>query len=96
MHFLTKLLLFKSRLLEIHEELEKSISATCGLLNTLLKAPSSDPLNKICTLIHSFTVDLACHIEGISDHDGLLQVIHPAQEKVSQVYLYDHSKFLIF
>jgi hypothetical protein len=32
-------------------------------------------------LIHSFTVDLARHIEGIPDHDGLLQTIRPAQEK---------------
>ena len=32
-------------------------------------------------MIHSFTVDLARHIEGVPDHDGLLQVIRPAQEK---------------
>ena len=69
------------RLPEIHEELEKSIINTRGLLSALPKAPSSDPLNEICTLIHSFTIDLARHVEGVPNHDGLLQTIRPLQEK---------------
>ena len=73
--------LYNNRLSEIHQELEKSIAATRGFLIGLPKAPSSDSLNKICTLIHSFTVDLARHIEGIPNHDGLLQTIRPAHEK---------------
>ena len=32
-------------------------------------------------MIHSFTVDLARHVEGIPNHDGLLQTIRPLQEK---------------
>lgn len=70
-----------TRLPEIYEELEKSIITTRGLLNALPKAPSSDPLNEICTLIHSFTIDLARHVEGVPNHDGLLQTIRPLQEK---------------
>jgi hypothetical protein len=73
--------LYNERLPEIHEELEKSIAVTRGLLSALPKAPSSDPLNEICTLIHSFTVDLSLHVEGVPNHDGLLQTIRPAQEK---------------
>ena len=61
--------------------MEKSIFITRGLLNALPKAPSSDPHNEICTLIHSFTIDLARHVEGVPDHDGVLQIIRPAQEK---------------
>ena len=70
-----------TRLPEIHEELEKSIINTRRLLSTLPKAPSSDPLNEICTLIHSFTIDLGRHVEGVPNHDGLLQTIRPLQEK---------------
>ena len=32
-------------------------------------------------MIHSFTVDLARHVEGVPNHDGLLQTIRPLQEK---------------
>ena len=70
-----------TRLPELYEELEKSIVITRGLLNALPKAPSSDPLNEICTLIHSFTIDLARHVEGVPDYFGLLQTIRPLQEK---------------
>jgi hypothetical protein len=76
-----RLTIYITRLPEIHEELEKSIINTRGLLNDLPKAPSSDPLNEICTLIHSFTIDLGRHVEGVPNHDGLLQTIRPLQEK---------------
>ena len=32
-------------------------------------------------LIRSFSIDLACHVEGVPNHDGLLQTIRPLQEK---------------
>jgi hypothetical protein len=32
-------------------------------------------------LIHSFTIDLARHVEGVPNHDGLLQTIRPLQDK---------------
>lgn len=72
------------RLPEIHTELDKTISETRGRLNKLPKAPSSDPVNDICTLIHTFTTDLARHVEGVPDQDGLLQAIRPAQNKFRQ------------
>jgi hypothetical protein len=36
-------------------------------------------------LIHSFTVDLARHVEGVPNNDGLLQTIRPLQEKFRKV-----------
>lgn len=47
----------------------------------LPKAPSSDPRNEIANLLHGFVRDLARHVEGFPDDDGLLQAIRPAQEK---------------
>jgi hypothetical protein len=72
------------RLPEIHSELEKTISETRERLNKLPKAPSADPVNDICTLIYTFTTDLARHVEGVADKDGLLQAIRPAHEKFRQ------------
>ena len=69
------------RLPEIQNELDKTISETRERLNKLPKAPSSDPVNDICTLIYTFTADLTRHIEGVADKDGLLQAIRPAHEK---------------
>ena len=72
------------RLPEIHNELDKTIFETRERLNKLPKAPSSDPVNDICTLIYTFTTDLARHVEGVADKDGLLQAISPAYEKFRQ------------
>ena len=72
------------RLPEIHSELEKTIAETRERLNKLPKAPSADPVNDICTLIYTFTTDLARHVEGVADKDGLLQAIRPAHEKFRQ------------
>lgn len=69
------------RLPEIHNELDKTIYETRERLKKLPKAPSSDPVNDICTLIYTFTTDLARHVEGVADKDGLLQAISPAHEK---------------
>ena len=69
------------RLPQIQDELEKTIIRTRSLLVDLPRAPSSDPRNEISTLLHNFTSDLARHIEGVPDEDGLLQSIRPAQER---------------
>ena len=69
------------RLPEIYKELEKTISETRERLNKLPKAPSSDPVKDISSLIYTFTTDLSRHVEGVPDQDGLLQTIRPAQEK---------------
>ncbi|KAF8805202.1 hypothetical protein BYT27DRAFT_7258310 [Phlegmacium glaucopus] len=72
--------LISKRLPEIQKELDKSISETREHLNKLPKPPSSDPVNEICSMIYNFTSDLARHVEGVPEKDGLLQVIRPAQE----------------
>ena len=64
--------------------MEKSVFKAREALNALPKAPSSDPLNEIATLLHVFISDVFQHVEGVSDEDGLLQVIRPAQEKFRQ------------
>jgi hypothetical protein len=66
---------------EIQEELERSILATRLTLQALPNEPSKDPQNEISNLIHGFVTDLARHVEGVPDKDGLLQTIRPAHEK---------------
>lgn len=73
--------LISKRLPQIQDELEKSIFKAREALNSLPKAPSNDPLNEIATLLHVFISDVFQHVEGVSDEDGLLQVIRPAQER---------------
>ncbi|KAF9555054.1 hypothetical protein CPC08DRAFT_643464 [Agrocybe pediades] len=83
--------LILKRLPEIQDELERSIIATQALLSQLPPAPSSDPRSEISTLLHVFTNDLMHHIQGVADSDdanssfgsgvGLIQAIHPAQER---------------
>ncbi|KAF8805241.1 hypothetical protein BYT27DRAFT_7224945 [Phlegmacium glaucopus] len=77
--------LISKRLPQIQDELEKTIIRTRSLLVELPRAPSSDPRNEISTLLHNFTSDLARHIEGVPDEDGLLQAIRPAQERFRKV-----------
>lgn len=69
------------RLPQIQEELEKTIIRTRSLLAELPPAPSDKPRNEISTLLHKFTSDVARHIEGVPDEDGLLQAIRPAQNR---------------
>ncbi|KAF9555056.1 hypothetical protein CPC08DRAFT_643469 [Agrocybe pediades] len=79
--------LILKRLPEIQDELERSIIATQALLNQLPSAPSSDPRSEISALLHVFTNDLMQHIQGVADDVsfgsgvGLIQAIHPAQER---------------
>ena len=68
------------RLLEIQDELEKSIIRARDL-NSLPKLPSDDPRGENSSLLHTSTSDLAQEIQGVSDENGLLQAIRPAQEK---------------
>jgi hypothetical protein len=70
-----------NRLPEIQDELEKSIIRAREILDSLPKPPSDDPRGEISSLLHIFTSDLAQEIRGVSDEDGLLQAIRPAQEK---------------
>ncbi|KAJ3504231.1 hypothetical protein NLJ89_g8043 [Agrocybe chaxingu] len=81
--------LIAKRLPKIQEELEKSIIATREKLLQLPREPSSDPRSEISTLLHTFTSDLAHHVDGVPDEveaspdsigSGLIQAIRPAQE----------------
>ncbi|TFK33506.1 hypothetical protein BDQ12DRAFT_715805 [Crucibulum laeve] len=73
--------LISKRLPEIQKELEKSIHQARTAFNQLPKEPSKQPMNEIFNLLHTFVNDLAVHVEGIPDHDGLIQHIKPAQQK---------------
>ncbi|KAF8959975.1 P-loop containing nucleoside triphosphate hydrolase protein [Flammula alnicola] len=81
--------LISKRLPQIQDELEKSIIATRALLGQLPREPSSDPRSEISALLHTFTSDLARHVEGVPDDAdsafgagiGLIQAIRPAQER---------------
>ena len=81
---------------EIQEELEKSLHATRLNLQSLPNEPSKDPHNEISNLIHGFVTDLAKHIEGVPDKDGLLQTIRPAQEKFRSEIRGTSPQFLPF
>ena len=50
-------------------------------MNKLPRAPSSDPSNEIANLLYNFVRDLAKHVEGVPDENGLLQMIRPHQER---------------
>ncbi|KAK0224243.1 P-loop containing nucleoside triphosphate hydrolase protein [Armillaria fumosa] len=73
--------LIAKRLPDIQKELDAAIQDTAQKIATLPKAPSSNSLHEISALLHSFTVDLATHIQGIPDEDGIIQTIRPEQEK---------------
>ena len=70
-----------SRLPQIQRELELAMTKTKDAVNKLPKAPSSDPSNEIANLLHNFVRDLARHVEGVPDENGLLQLIRPHQER---------------
>lgn len=72
------------------------MSETRERLSRLPKAPSSDPVNEICTMIYNFTVDLARQVEGVPDEDGLLQAIRPAHEKFRKAIRATAPNFLPF
>ena len=65
---------------EIQQELERSIISTRFALSMLPREPSNDPRNEISNLLHGFVTGLVQHMEGISDEDGFIQSIRPAQE----------------
>ncbi|XP_006461433.1 hypothetical protein AGABI2DRAFT_185678 [Agaricus bisporus var. bisporus H97] len=73
--------LIAKRLPEIQDELERSVQKTQGLLAQLPREPSKQPVNEVATLLHEFVADIAQHITGIPDENGLIQSIRPAQER---------------
>jgi hypothetical protein len=47
-------------------------------------------------LIYTFTTDLARHVEGVADKDGLLQAIRPAHEIFRQAIRSTAPNFMPF
>ena len=69
-----------TRLPEIKLEIDASILKVQKSLQRLPSAPSSEPLNDISGLLSNFCRDIAKHIDGIAQSDGLLQRIYPLQK----------------
>ncbi|KAF8143506.1 P-loop containing nucleoside triphosphate hydrolase protein, partial [Mycena galopus ATCC 62051] len=73
--------LISKRLPQIQIELETTIQKTRAGLQQLPKAPSSDPVGEVASLLHQFIGELNNIIEGIYHPEGLLQAIRPPQEQ---------------
>ncbi|KAF9258340.1 hypothetical protein L218DRAFT_1005081 [Marasmius fiardii PR-910] len=76
--------LISQRLPEIRKELETAILNARSGLRRLPKAPSSDPLNEISSMLFSFKMDVDKYVEGVPDRSGLHQTIRPHREKFRQ------------
>jgi hypothetical protein len=66
---------------EIQEELQKLIRRTEENLHELPKPLSEDAFSEVMHILGGFCRDVARHVEGVPDEDGLLQAIRPAQAK---------------
>jgi hypothetical protein len=67
------------RLPEIKKELELNIDKVRTNLSHLPKEPSSNPQLDVATILHGFTKDLALHIEGIPEKNGIIQLLRSYQ-----------------
>ncbi|KAJ2930159.1 hypothetical protein H1R20_g6940, partial [Candolleomyces eurysporus] len=88
--------LISKRLPEIQEELERGIIAARQAIERLPPPPSTDPVNDIATLLHSFTSDLRRHVDGIPNKKGLLQSMRPAQQKFRKAIRDTAPEFMPF
>jgi hypothetical protein len=57
------------------------ITTTLSALAQLPEAPSGDPFAEMLQLIDSFTREFVHQLEGTPQPHGLIQSIHPYQEK---------------
>ncbi|KAJ3503458.1 hypothetical protein NLJ89_g8422 [Agrocybe chaxingu] len=73
--------LISKRLPGIYNELETQVQTARNALQSLPREPPSDPQTEVTNLLHAFVVDLARHVEGVPNQEGLLQCVRPAQEK---------------
>ncbi|KAF4620301.1 hypothetical protein D9613_001087 [Agrocybe pediades] len=72
--------LISKRLPQIYQELEENITNARRDLASLPPPPSDNPHTEIAALIHKFMNEVAKHVEGIPQADGLLQRIRPMNE----------------
>lgn len=68
----------------LQEELQELLRKTDESLRGLPKPPSTDALTEILNVIGDFSRDVAKHVDGLPDKNGLLQTIRPAQESFRQ------------
>lgn len=68
----------------LQEELQELLRKTDDALRALPKPPSIDPLTEILNVISEFARDIAKHVDGLPNRNGLLQAIRPAQETFRQ------------
>ena len=68
----------------LQEELQELLRKTDDALRALPKPPSIDPLTEILNVISEFARDIAKHVDGLPNRNGLLQAIRPAQETFKQ------------
>ncbi|EMD32900.1 hypothetical protein CERSUDRAFT_76972 [Gelatoporia subvermispora B] len=73
--------LITKRLPEVQDELQQLLYDTNDSLRRLPKPPSADALAEILHLLGDFSRDMATHLEGTPDEDGLLQLIRPRQDQ---------------
>lgn len=73
--------LIAKRLPEIHKELYNILHKTRDEMRKLGKAPSSDPVGEVWSVVGQFSSQLSRRLEGTPDEDGVLQSIRPHQEE---------------
>ncbi|KAJ2918308.1 hypothetical protein MD484_g2118, partial [Candolleomyces efflorescens] len=88
--------LISKRLPEIQEELERGIIAVRQSIEQLPPPPSTDPVNDIADMLHTFTSDLRHHVDGIPNQEGLLQSIRPAQKRFRKAIRNTAPEFMPF
>ncbi|KAG6328165.1 hypothetical protein ID866_10924 [Astraeus odoratus] len=73
--------LIAKRLPEIQDELYLVVHETEQELASLPTKPSNDPVGEVLRVLRNFTTELAQHIEGTPDENGLIQIIRPYTDK---------------
>jgi hypothetical protein len=68
---------------EIEKELQNAMEETEALLEELPAAPSDDAQGEIILLVSNFARELAVHVEGTPDRDGIHQTIRPLSKSFS-------------
>lgn len=73
--------LIAKRLPDIHKELYNILRKTRDEMRKLPKAPSTDPVGEVWSIVGQFSKQLFQRLEGTPDQDGILQTIRPHQEE---------------
>ena len=60
--------------------MERAIEKTLGLLISMPKPPSTNPLQEVSSLLSEFAKDVSRHVDGIPDAGGVIQNVRRVQE----------------